>query len=129
MRTKIIAACLLVSGMMAMPIGADNAVASAFWGGTVIQAPASNPLNIRAWPSTGSAVQRTYTTGMNISMTGRCKNTVTNKSFRIDVAGSVASKYNKMKKPNVWCEIYHEVPAGSSNSKAGWGRGKFITPQ
>lgn len=103
--------------------GATNAIASAFIGGTVIMAPASNPLNARAWPSTSSTVQRTYVNGDMLSLTGRCKNVATNFSFSIGT-----SSYWKMSKPNVWCQIWHEAPNGSGIYKAGWVRGKFVHP-
>ena len=99
------------------------ALASAFVGGTVIMAPASDPLNARAWPSTSSAVQRTYTNGDMLSLTGTCKNIATNVSFNINY-----SSYWKMKKPYVWCKIWHEVPNGSGIYKIGWVRGKFVHP-
>lgn len=103
--------------------GSSTAIASAFIGGTVINAPASNPLNARAWPSTASAVQRTYVNGEMLSLTGTCKNIVTNVTFSIS-----SSSYWKMKKPYVWCKIWHEVPDGSGIYKIGWVRGKFVHP-
>ncbi len=99
------------------------AMASAFVGGTVVMAPASNPLNARAWPSTSSTVQRTYINGDMLSLTGKCKNIVSNVTFTFNT-----TSYWKMSKPNVWCKIWHEVPNGSGNYKIGWVRGKFVHP-
>lgn len=105
-------------------VGASSvAIASAFIGGTVIMAPASDPLNARAWPSTSSVVQRTYVNGDMLSLTGTCKNIVTNVTFSINY-----TSYWKMKKPNVWCKIWHEVPNGSGIYKIGWVRGKYVHP-
>lgn len=112
----IIAASVLVGA-------ASPVLASAFIGGTVIMAPPSDPLNARAWPSTSSAVHRTYTNGDMLSLTGTCKNVATNVSFSINY-----SSYWKMKKPNVWCKVWHEVPNGSGIYKIGWVRGKFVHP-
>lgn len=103
--------------------GASTAMASAFIGGTVIMAPASNPLNARAWPSTASAVKRTYVNGDMLSLTGTCKNIATNVTFNINY-----TSYWKMKKAYVWCKIWHEVPNGSGIYKFGWVRGKFVHP-
>lgn len=116
MLKTIIAATILVGGGTA-------AMASAFIGGTVIMAPASDPLNARAWPSTSSVVQRTYVNGDMLSLTGTCKNIVTNVTFSIGT-----SSYWKMKKPYVWCKIWHEVPNGSGIYKIGWVRGKYVHP-
>lgn len=102
---------------------ATSSMASAFIGGTVIMAPLSNPLNARAWPSTSSAVQRTYMNGQMLSLTGTCKNIANHVTFSINT-----NSYLAMAKPNVWCKIYHEVPNGSGIFKIGWVRGKYVHP-
>jgi hypothetical protein len=68
-----------------------------------------------------------FNNGDLLSMTGVCKKTTTGASFRIDVAGTVVQKYNKMRKANVWCQIMHEPTAG--NPELGWGSGKYMWPQ
>jgi hypothetical protein len=98
------------------------AFASAFWGGTVINVAASDELNLRKWPASYSQVIDSYDNGDNISLTGRCKNTSTNVSFYIDGPQSASWKHNKMKKPNVWCQVM------SSSAQLGWVRGKFVWP-
>lgn len=102
---------------------AAPAAASAFWPGTVINISATDTLKIRKWPSSASQIIDAYAKSANISMTGRCKNTVTNTSFRVDAGGSANWKYSKMKKPNVWCQIM------TDEAELGWARGKFIWPQ
>lgn len=99
------------------------AMASAFWGGTVINVSASDNLNVRAWPASYSAVIDVYDNGDNVSLTGRCKNTVTNVSFRIDGGQSSNWKYNKMSKSNVWCQVM------APSNQIGWVRGKFVWPE
>jgi uncharacterized protein YraI len=117
MKMILSASAVLVVFAVGMP-----AIASAFWPGTVIGAPASDPLNIRAWPSTSSTVIATATNGTPLSLTGRCKIITTNVSFRIDGGGSAAFKYNRMKKPNVWCQLV------TSSGQVAWARGKNIWP-
>lgn len=94
-------------------------------GAKVIGAPASDPLNVRKWPSTSSAVQRTYVNGTILGLTGRCKNTATNVSFAV----SSPADYVKMKKPNVWCQIWHQAPNSTGSWKNGWARGRHLMPQ
>jgi hypothetical protein len=102
---------------------AAPASASAFWGGTVINIAPTDTLKIRRWPSASSQIIDAYASSASISMTGRCKNVVTNVSFRIDGAASANWKYNRMKKPNVWCQVM------TDDAQLGWARGKFISPQ
>ncbi len=120
---KLSATLLSAFALMAITAQIDPATASAFIGGTVIMAPLSNPLNARAWPSTASAVQRTYTNGTMLSLTGTCKNISTNVSFSINY-----TSYAAMAAPYVWCKIWHEVPNGSGIYKIGWVRGKYVHP-
>ena len=117
---KIIAATLAaaISIAVAMP-----AAASAFWAGTVINLAPTDTLKIRKWPSASSRIIDAYAEGANISMTGRCKNIVTNASFRVDLGGSANWKYSKMKKPNVWCQVM------TDGAELGWARGRFIWPE
>ncbi len=102
---------------------ATPALASAFWGGTVIGIAPDDVLNVRAWPASYSQIIDSYDNGDPVSLTGRCKNTVTNVSFRIDAGGSANWKYSKMKKPNVWCQV------SSPSDEIGWVRGKYVWPQ
>jgi hypothetical protein len=118
MKKLLTASALLVALATALP-----AIASAFWNGTVIGAPGNDPLNIRAWPATSSRVIETATNGDSLSLTGRCKSMTTNVSFRIDGGGSPAFKYNRMKKPNVWCQLV------TSSGQVAWARGKNIWPE
>ena len=98
-------------------------LASAFWPGTVIRMSATDTLKVRKWPSTTSQIVDAYALNANISLTGRCKNIVTNASFRIDAGGSANWKYSKMKKANVWCQTMTE------DAKLGWVRGRYIWPE
>jgi hypothetical protein len=100
-------------------------IASAFIGLTVINAPASNPLNARNYPSPSSAIARVYISGDNLSATGSCKNIITGKAFRIDGPQSNAWRKAQMNKAGAWCQIWHDVPSLSNNYKAGWIRASF----
>ena len=111
----------LILSLLAVAL-ATPALASAFWGGTVINVASNDQLNARKWPASYSQIIGTYDDGDNISLTGRCKNTVTNASFYIDGGQSANWKYNKMKKTNVWCQVM------TSNAHLGWVRGKYVWP-
>jgi hypothetical protein len=98
-------------------------MASAFWPGTVIGIGATDTLKVRKWPASTSQIVDAYALNANISLTGRCKNIVTNASFRIDAGGSANWKYSKMKKANVWCQTMTEDAA------LGWVRGRYVWPE
>ena len=118
----------IISIAMALTIAATiPALASAFWGGTIINIAPTDTLKIRKWPSATSQIIDAYAVGANISMTGRCKNINTGISFRIDGPGTPLQKYNKMRRPYVWCQIWHETTPG--NFASGWGRGRYMWPQ
>ena len=102
---------------------APMAHASVFWGGTVINVADWDVLNIRAWPAASSRILDSYDNGDPVSLTGRCKNTSNNLSFRIDAGGSARWKFSKMSAANVWCQVM------SPSSQLGWVRGKFVWPE
>lgn len=102
---------------------AAPAFASAFTGGTVINVPRYDTLNIRKWPSATSRIIEDYRNNERISLTGRCKNIVTNASFRIDMGGSAGWNYSRMERANIWCQVM------TDDAELGWARGKFIWPQ
>lgn len=112
----------LLSSLLAVAIfaAAAPAAASAFWQGTVINIAATDTLKVRKWPSTSSQIIDAYALDADVSMTGRCKNIVTNVSFRVDAGGSANWKYSKMAKPNVWCQVMTE------DAELGWVRGKYL---
>lgn len=116
LKTAAISATLVIAA-------APSSIASAFWPGEVIGIAHNDVLNIRLWPSNSSQIIDGYNNGQPISMTGRCKNIVTNVSFRIDAGGSANWKYSKMKKANVWCQVMTDT------AQLGWARGKFIWPE
>ena len=97
--------------------------ASVFWGGTVIRVADWDVLNVRAWPASYSQIIDSYDNGDFVNLTGRCKNTASNGSFRIDAGGSANWKYSKMRSANVWCQVV------SPNNQVGWVRGKFVWPE
>jgi hypothetical protein len=97
-------------------------MASAFWPGTVIGIGATDTLKVRKWPASASQIVDAYALSANISLTGRCKNTFTNASFRIDAGGSANWKYSRMNKANVWCQTI------TPDAELGWVRGRFVWP-
>jgi uncharacterized protein YgiM (DUF1202 family) len=96
------------------------ACASAFWHGTVKGVAYNDVLNVRKWPSSQSRISDGYNNGEDVSLTGRCKNTVTYASFRVDNRQSAAWKRERMQRPNVWCQVVTDV------GQVGWVRGSFV---
>lgn len=118
---KLIAKTLLAASFCATLT--VSAMASAFWPGTVINIATTDALNIRKWPAATSQILDAYPDGASISLTGRCKNIVTNASFPIDGGQSANWKYTKMKAANVWCQVMTDA------AQLGWARGKYLWPQ
>lgn len=112
MRHFLIAAFLAISTV--------TAGASAFWHGTVYNVAYNDVLNVRKWPSAQSRIIDSYDNGDDVSLTGRCKNTVTNVSFRVDNGQSASWKRSRMQQQNVWCQVVTGV------GKVGWVRGRFV---
>ncbi len=110
---KIFLAIILV-------LSATAASASTFWHGTIIGVAYNDVLNLRKWPDAKSRIIGVYNNKDDISMTGRCKNTVTNASFRVDNGKSANWKRVRMDKPNVWCQVV------ADDGQVGWVRGAFV---
>ncbi|MDF1607593.1 hypothetical protein PZ897_05335 [Hoeflea sp. YIM 152468] len=116
--------CIIVAFAAAtVASGPVPAQSSAFTTGTIIAIAPDDALNIRKWPAAYSKIIDAYGLNEAISLTGRCKNIVTNVSFRIDDYGSVNWKYSQMKKASVWCQVM------TDDAQLGWARGKYIWPQ
>ncbi|MEM5474146.1 SH3 domain-containing protein [Hoeflea sp. AS60] len=114
----ILALAAAVVGATAVP-----AMSSAFTAGTITAIAPDDALNIRKWPSAQSKIIDAYELNEQISLTGRCKDIITNISFRIDGYGGVEWKYAQMKKANVWCQVM------TNDAELGWARGKYIRPE
>jgi uncharacterized protein YgiM (DUF1202 family) len=115
MKSLLIAAAVFAATL-------SPASASTFWRGTVIGVANWDVLNVRKWPSSQSAIIDSYDNGDDVSLTGRCKDIVSNWSFRIDNGQSASWKHNRMKRRNVWCQV------SSPNNQIGWVRGAFVWP-
>jgi hypothetical protein len=116
-----------LAAALALAALAGTVHASAFTAGTVTNLPAGDQLNIRKWPANTSRVVAVATNGEAISLTGRCKNVVTNASFRIDAGGSALWNYNRMQRANVWCQVMTENAYG--DAEIAWVRGRFVYPE
>ena len=114
---------------LALVLGTSlNAGAGAFWGATVKNVPLGDHLNIRKTSSASAAVLGIYNNGDNVSFTGKCKNSKSLKGFVVDGTYTVLQNYNRMKAPNIWCEVYLETPPASGKFAAGWAKGKYLWP-
>lgn len=119
MMSRLLAFALAATPFLA---AAAPAFASVFVAGTVVNVASDDRLFIRKWPAAWSRVIDAHDRNETVSLTGRCKNIVTNVSFRIDAGGSSGWRYAKMEAPNVWCQVMTE------DAELGWARGKYIWP-
>lgn len=101
---------------------ATSVSANAFVAWEVANVAWDDVLNVRAWPSSKSAIRAAYPNGTPLSMTGRCMNGVDLK----DIAGMPAPiQADEVR--YTWCEVWHD-PTGTDNWQAGWVYGRYITP-
>lgn len=114
---------LALTALVLAVSGAAPASSSAFTAGTITAIAPDDVLNIRKWPSAQSMVIDAYELNRPISMTGRCKNIITNVSFRIDGGEPAGLKYSWMKAAHVWCQVM------TDDAELGWARGKYIWPE
>jgi hypothetical protein len=111
---------LIVAALLTFAV---PALAGAFWPGTVVGVASNDVLNIRKWPGASSKIIAVGLPGGALSLTGRCKDIKTNRSFQIDGPGTAAQKHARMKKANVWCQVM------TPSAGLGWARGAFVWPQ
>ncbi len=100
-----------------------TAYANAFAAWEVANVAWDDVLNVRAWPSSESAIRAGYPNGTPLSMTGRCMNGVDLK----EIAGLPADEQTQQVR-YTWCEVWHD-PSGSGNWQTGWVYGRYIAPQ
>lgn len=116
--TKIMAVAA-IGGISMM----SGAAASAFAAWEVANVAWNDVLNVRAWPSSESAIRAGYPNGTPLSMTGRCMNGVDLKEIAGQPAAVQAEKVRY-----TWCEVWHD-PTGTGDWQNGWVYGKYIAPK
>lgn len=111
------------SVVVAATLCAPAAQASSFAAWEVANVAWDDVLNVRAWPSTKSAIRAGYPNGTPLSMTGRCMNGVDLKNI------TVLPKDEQVQMVRyTWCEVWHD-PSNTGDWQAGWVYGRYIQPQ
>ena len=113
---------ILTAAMISGAAFTSTATANAFVAWEVANVDWNDVLNVRAWPSSKSAIRAGYPNGTPLSMTGRCMNGVDLK----DMAG-LPAQVQAQQVRYTWCEVWHD-PSGTDNWQTGWVYGKYITP-
>lgn len=96
--------------------------ANAFVAWEVANVAWDDVLNVRAWPSSKSAIRAAYPNGTPLSMTGRCMNGIDLKDIAAMPASAQADQIRY-----TWCEVWHD-PKGTDEWQAGWVYGRYIMP-
>jgi hypothetical protein len=103
-------------------MSAQSATPRISYAAIIVDSPASDPLNVRKSPAITSDVVKTLNNGDAISMTGRCKNIKTGRTFRLldtlDNAPRVRARH-------VWCELDGSGDIGTEQW-IGWAPGRFL---
>ena len=103
-------------------LAASSGVASVFVAWEVTGIAANDALNVRAYPSSGSAILVAYPNRTVLSMTGKCTG-----GLRLDeIQTQPAWKQRQAARYN-WCELWLD-PLGDGNFRNGWVYGRYITP-
>ncbi|MCY6381535.1 SH3 domain-containing protein [Hoeflea prorocentri] len=118
-KSRTLLAVIAVAGSLAAP----SAHASGFAAWEVANVDWNDVLNVRAWPSSKSAIRAGYPNGTPLQMTGRCMNGVDLK----DISTLPVPDQTQMVR-YTWCEVWHD-PTGTEEFQAGWVYGRYIRPQ
>ncbi|MEX3008061.1 SH3 domain-containing protein [Hoeflea sp. TYP-13] len=109
--------------VVACAISAPSANAATFAAWEVANVDWDDVLNVRAWPSSKSAIRAGYPNGTPLTMTGRCMNGVDLKDI------VTLPKWDQAQKVRyTWCEVWHD-PTGTGEWQNGWVYGRYIRPQ
>ena len=117
---KLAAAAVVALASTVGPLATGNA--AAFFGWSVVDVPAWDLLNVRAWPSSKSQILAGYPNGTMLSMTGKCTGGVT-----LDEIAGWSPWQQRQAVRYAWCELWFD-PYGNGDYRTGWVYGKFITP-
>ncbi|MCP4998449.1 MAG: SH3 domain-containing protein [Hyphomicrobiales bacterium] len=112
-------AALMVACTMSVP----SAHAATFAAWEVANVDWDDVLNVRAWPSSKSAIRAGYPNATPLMMTGRCMNGVNLK----DIAAQPKSHQAEMVR-QTWCEVWHD-PTNTGDWQTGWVYDRYIRPQ
>lgn len=114
---------ILAALVVAIAMSANPAQSSTFAAWEVANVDWNDVLNVRAWPSSQSAIRAGYPNETPLMMTGRCMNGVDLK----DIA-ALPEDEQVAKIRYTWCEIWHD-PTGTGDWQNGWVYGRYIRPQ
>ena len=114
---------ILAALAVACTMSVQSAHASTFAAWEVANVDWDDVLNVRAWPSSESAIRAGYPNETPLMMTGRCMNGVNLKDI---AALPQAEQVEKIR--YTWCEVWHD-PTGTGNWQTGWVYGRYIRPQ
>jgi hypothetical protein len=102
------------------PVAPGNAAAFFAW--SVVDVPAWDLLNVRAWPSSKSQILVGYPNGTLMSLTGKCTGGV-----NLDAIAGWSRWQQRQAVRYEWCEAWID-PQGNGAYRSGWVYGKFIAP-
>lgn len=103
-------------------LGALPGNASTFFAWAVIDVPAWDTLNVRAYPSPQSKILVAYPNGVIVSLTGKCTGGV-----HLDAINGWAAWQQRQAVRYEWCEAWVDAH-GDGQYRTGWAYGKFLRP-
>jgi len=114
---------IAAAAFAAVSLAATVLPASAeFFGWQVVNVPAWDLLNVRAYPSSQSAILVGYPNGTPLSLSGRCTG-----GLNLDAINGWPAWKQAQAVRYRWCETWVD-PTGSGSYRSGWVYGKFIRP-
>lgn len=116
MRRAAFLAAAATAILAAMPAHAE------FFGWQVVNVASWDVLNVRAAPTSGSAILVGYPTGTPLSLTGNCTG-----GLKLDDINGKPKFQQTAAVRYRWCETWVD-PQGNGNFQSGWVYGKYIAP-
>jgi hypothetical protein len=118
--TKHLALAATVASLLAL--APSNGRAAALFGWEAADVPASDLLNVRAFPKSSSRVLVGYPNGTALSLTGRCI------GLKLDAINGLPAAKQRAAVRQRWCEVWLD-PTGSGVFQTGWVDGRYIRPR
>jgi hypothetical protein len=118
-RNTFLAMMVALAGLFA---GTAPSNSAAFFAWQVADVPQWDTLNVRAYPSSTSAILVAYPNGTTLSMTGVCTG-----GLNLDQISGLPAWQQREQVRYRWCQIWID-PQGNGQYQAAWVYGKYLAP-
>lgn len=119
LRNTFLAMIVALAGLFADTAPSSSA---AFFAWQIADVPQWDTLNVRAYPSSKSAILVAYPNGTLLSMTGVCTG-----GLNLDQINGLPAWQQRQHVRHRWCQTWID-PQGNGQYQAAWVYGKYLAP-